>query len=174
MFTRSMGAAFLSVVIVCGVVAGCDDPPPEPSIDAFCGGICHSASYCDTGVTWQDCYDGCRSDSRNQSLWTVRPEAAAVVKGCLSSLNCATILNGPYDACWDRARAETPASAHLIAFCPSYSAAAFECGDWFSVEDCQTKLNIWSDQFLDALAECTRRPTCEATNACLENVFGGT
>lgn len=168
------GAAFLSVVIVCGVVAGCDDPPPLSSIEAFCDGVCQGVARCNTSISWQGCYDGCRTDPQNGSLKTVRPEAAAVAKGCLSALDCATIFNGPYDACWERARVQTKPSAHLIAFCPSYSTSAFECGDWFSVEDCETKLTIWTDAFLDALAACTRQATCEATDACLKDQFGGT
>jgi hypothetical protein len=83
-------------------------------------------------------------------------------------------LNGPYDACWDRARAEVAPSAHLLEFCPPYATSAFECGYWFPVEDCRIQLNIWTDAFLDSLAACTREATCDATDACLEARFGST
>jgi hypothetical protein len=102
----------------------------------------------------------------------VRPEAAAVVDRCLVDLDCATIFDGPYDACWDRASEETAPSAHLRAFCPPYSTSLFECGYWFSVDDCEDRLRIWTDQFLDGLAACTRAATCEETDACLEAQFG--
>jgi hypothetical protein len=104
----------------------------------------------------------------------VRPEAAAVVDDCLAELDCETIINGPFDACWDQARQETAPSAHLRAFCPAYSTSAFECGYFFSVEDCEARLNIWTDAFLDELAACTHAATCEESDACLDARFGGT
>lgn len=168
------GAAFLSVAIVFGAVAGCDDPPPLSSIEAFCDGVCQGAVRCSSGLTWQGCYDTCRTDPQNQSLATVRPEAAAVVKGCLSALDCATIFNGPYDACWDRARQQTKPSPHLIDFCPAYATSLFNCGYSLSVEHCEADLDIWTDAFLDGLAACARKPTCEEVDACLQDPSGGT
>jgi hypothetical protein len=168
------GAAFLSVVAVWGAVSGCADPPPVASVESFCDGVCRGAARCDSRVSWRVCFNGCLTEPQNRSLDTVRPEAAAVVGACLSELDCPTIFNGPFDACWERAREESTPSAHLLAFCPPYATSAFECGYWFSVEECQARLNIWTDEFLDALAACTQEATCEATDACLESRFGGT
>jgi hypothetical protein len=95
------------------------------------------------------------------------------VGACLAEEDCPTIFEGPFDDCWDRAHSEISPSPHLLAFCPGYSTSAFECGAWFSVEDCRTILNIWTDEFLDGLAACTREATCEAESVCLENRFGG-
>jgi hypothetical protein len=95
------------------------------------------------------------------------------VGDCVAKLDCDTVFNGTIDACWDLARAETPPSAHLISFCPGYATNAFECGYWFPVEECQARLDIWNDAFLDALAACTKAATCEATDACLQQEFGG-
>ena len=42
-------------------------------------------------------------------------EVAAAVGACLAAEpSCDTILNGPYDACWDRALAEVAPSSHLL------------------------------------------------------------
>src|SRR5262245_45735589 len=105
------GAVFLLVVAVCGAVCGCDDPPPVPSVDSFCEGGCRGAARCDSRISWQSCTNGCRVDPRNASLMKVRPEAAAVVGACVAQLDCPTVLNGPLDACFERAQAETPPSA---------------------------------------------------------------
>jgi hypothetical protein len=106
-------------------------------------------------------------------LADVRPGAGAVVGACLAELDCPTILNGPFDACWQRATEQTAASDHLLAFCHSYAKSLFECGYWFSVEDCQAELTIWTDEFLARLASCMREATCQAADACLEKAFGG-
>jgi hypothetical protein len=165
------GAVLLAVVVICGGVSSCaGDPPPRPSVESFCDGACQGAARC--GSSYQACYSGCVSDPGNASLGSTRPEAAEVVGDCLTTLDCQTIFNGPYDACWAKARAQTAPSDHLVAFCAPYSTNAFECGYWFSVEDCQTKLNIWTDKFLDRLAACTQMASCADTDACLEATFG--
>ena len=74
---------------------------------------------------------------RTEALTSIRREVAAVVGACLAEESCDTIWNGPYDACWDRARAEVAPSAHLLEFCPGYATSAFDCGYWFPVEDCR-------------------------------------
>ena len=84
------------------------------------------------------------------------------------------IFNGPFDSCWDRARSETPPTPHVVAFCQEHATWAFNCGYSLSVEECQTGFNIWTDEFLDDLAACTRLDTCEATDVCLEAKFGKT
>lgn len=164
------GAALLAVIAV-GAVSSCGGyAAPPPSVESFCDGVCRGAARC--GSSYQTCYNGCVSDPGNASLGTVRPEAAVVASDCLAALDCQTIFNGPYDACWDQARAQTAPSDHLVAFCGPYSTNAFECGYWFSVEECETKLNIWSDKFLDRLAACTQMASCAATDACLASTFG--
>jgi len=163
--------AVLLVVVVCGAVSSCaGDPPPRPALESFCDGACQGAARC--GSSYQACYSSCRADPSSASLASVRPEAGEVVGGCLTGLDCETIFNGPYDACWDKARAQTAPSAHLIAFCGPYSTSAFECGYWFSVEECETRLNIWTDAYLDRLAVCTQQATCAETDVCLNAVFG--
>ena len=170
------GVPVVLIAAVSGVVSSCaDDPPPLSSVESFCGGVCEGAVRCDNRLSWQTCNNACVSDSGNQALATIRPEAAAVVGDCLSSqLACDMIFNGPFDSCWDRARSETPPSPHLVEFCVGYATSAFECGYWFSVEACQTGLNIRTDEFLDELAACTQLATCEATDACLKTRFGST
>ena len=166
------GAALLSVVAVCGVVSSCSDDPQQASVASFCNGVCRGANRCDSRVSTSGCFNGCVSDPLNASFGDIRPEAAAIVGACVEQLDCPTIFNGPFDACWDRAREQTAPSAHLVSFCQPYSTNAFECGYWFSVEDCQARLNIWTDEFLNALTACTQRATCEETDACLESEFG--
>ena len=167
------GGAFLAVAVIWGAVSSCADAPSLPSADSFCGRVCEGVVRCDSRASWQLCNNSCVSDPGSRSLVSIRPEAAAIAGSCVSALDCTTIFNGPFEPCWDRAREETPPSPHLIAFCPAYSTSAFECGYWFSVEECQARLTIWTDKFLDALAACTREATCEATDACLENRFAG-
>ena len=168
------GAAFLSVLaVVLGAVSGCSDPPAPRSLPSYCDGVCVAVNRCNSTVSRSSCDQQCLADPRNGSINALRPEAAVVVGDCISRLDCDTLFNGTTAACWDRARAETPPSAHLIDFCPGYSTYAFECGYWFPVEDCETKLNIWTDSFLDALTACTQEPTCDATDACLKQEFGG-
>ena len=167
--------AFLSVIAVWGAASGCaDDPPPVPSVVSFCQGVCTDAVRCGAGGGWQACYSGCMSDPQNNGLGFIRPEVAAIVGACLSQLDCQALFGNMLDSCWEKARAESTPSAHLVDFCPPYSANAFECGYWFSVEECQVRLSIWTDQFLDDLLACTREATCEATDVCLENQFGRT
>jgi len=164
----------LMAAAVGGAVASCDDPSPPPSLESFCGGVCQGAVRCDNSVPLQICNSSCTGDSATRrSLAVVRPEAAAVVGACLSSdLACEMIFSGPFDACWDRARSETPPSPRLVTFCQEYATWAFNCGYSLSVEDCRTGLNIQTDAFLDEMAACTRLASCEATDACLNNLFG--
>ena len=169
------GVPVVLFAAVCGAVSGCEDPPPLSSVESFCGGACEGAVRCDDRVSWQICDDPCVADHQSGSLSSVRPEAAAVVGTCLASdLGCHEIFNGPFESCWDRARSETPPSAHLVEFCRGYATSAFDCGYSFSVEECQTRLNIWTDEFLDDLAACTRLATCDATDACLTAKFEST
>jgi len=166
-------AAFLSVVAVCGAVSGCGDPPePIASVDAFCDGVCTGANRCDSRVLVGGCYQDCRTDTRNQSLAFVRPESAAVISACIKQSDCATISSGRFEACWDRAREGGVPSAHAVEFCPAYATSAFECGYWFSVEDCEADFSVFTDPFLDAAAACTQLATCAAKDTCLNNLFG--
>lgn len=166
----------LMVAAVGGAVASCDDPSPPPSLESFCGGVCQGAVRCDNSVPLQNCNSSCTGDSATrQSLAVVRPEAAAVVGSCLSSdLPCEMIFSGPFDSCWDRARRETPPSPRLVTFCQEYATWAFNCGYSLSVGECQSGLNIQTDVFLDEMAACTRLASCDATDACLDTLFGNT
>ena len=163
------------IAAVCGAVSSCDDPPPLSSVESFCGGVCEGATSCDNRVSWQTCNNSCVGDSQNQSLARVRHEAADVIGSCLASdLGCQAIFNGPFDVCWDRARRETPPSAHLVEVCQEYATWAFDCGYSFPVEECRTGLSIWTDAFLDEIAACTRLSSCDATDACFNTLFGNT
>jgi hypothetical protein len=165
------GSLILLVVAV-ACAAGCDDSPPA-SVQSFCGGICAGATRCDARISQRVCQAECVGDPRNEIFDDIRPEAAAIYGACLAKEDCTTIFDGPFDDCWARAQAETATSPHLRAFCPDYSAAAFECGYWYSVESCQESLTLWSDGFLDRLMSCTQQAACEAQDACIETTFGG-
>ena len=168
------GVAVLALAVGCGALSGCGDSPLPASVESFCGGICQGVVRCQGGSR-SACESGCLAYPGNASLTSVRREVAAAVGACLAAEpSCQTILDGPYDACWDRARAEVAPSAHLLEFCPAYAMSTFECGYWYPVEDCRTQMNIWTDDFLDDLAACTREATCEATDACLAARFGST
>ena len=165
------GVAVLVVVWGCSALSGCGDSPLPASIESFCGGICQGVVRCQGGSR-SACENNCLIYPGNRSLTTVRREVAAAVGACLAAESCGTILDGPYDACWARARAEVAPSAHLLEFCPAYATSAFDCGYSYPVEDCRIDMNIWTDDFLDGLTACTQEATCEATDACLESRFG--
>ena len=147
-----------------------------PSVDAFCEGVCRGVARCQAAARrGAPATTACRTDPANRGLATVRPEAAAVVTGCLAGLDCATISTARYDACWDRARQQTKPSPHLRdvlsrVFDVRCSSAATRSRSRTARRD----LDIWTDAFLDELAACARKPTCEEVDACLEARFGGT
>ena len=166
------GVAVLVLAASGSVGAGCGDSPLPTSIESFCGGICQGVVRCQGGSR-SACESGCLVYPGNQSLTSIRREVAAAVGACLAAEpSCQTILDGPYDACWDRALAEVAPTPHLLEFCPAYAESAFECGFWFPVEDCRIELNYWTDDFLDSLVACTQEATCDAENACLRARFG--
>ena len=167
-------AAFLSVVSICGVVSGCDgDLPPRPAVQSFCDAVCVGVVRCGAAASYQDCYGPCTADSRNGSLLSVRPESGEIFAACLSQLDCPTVLNGPYDACWQRAQDQSTFSPHLLTVCTAFSKYEFECGYWLPVEECESGLSIRTDTFLDSLAGCETKATCADGDACVKTHFGG-
>jgi hypothetical protein len=168
-----MGVAVLILAVGGSALSGCaDSPPPPSSVQSFCGGLCTGVARCYPGSSRSVCDRNCIGDPVNEDLTSIRREVAAVVGACLAEESCTTIINGPFDACWDRARAEVAPTTHLLEFCPGYATSAFECGYWFPVEECRNALNIWTDDFLDGLAACTQQTTCDAEDACLDRRFG--
>jgi hypothetical protein len=166
------GFAVLVLAASGSVGAGCGDSPPPASIESFCDGFCRGVVRCQGGSR-SACESDCLGYPGNWQLTSIRREVAAVVGTCLAAeSSCDTILNGPHDACWDRARAEVAPTAHLLDFCPAYATWAFNCGYSYPVEDCRLDMNIWTDDFLDSLTACTQQATCAATDACLEARFG--
>jgi hypothetical protein len=162
---------FAAAVCV-GGFASCEDRSLAPSVQSFCGGVCQGAVRCDPRISYQACSAGCVADSAD-GLAKVRPEAAAAAGACLSTVDCTTFFDDPFDLCWGRARNQVEPSPRLRTFCPPYSASAFECGAWYGVEDCMWGYNLWTDDVLDAAAACTSAASCDAEFACLDQVFGG-
>jgi len=170
------GAVFLSVLVaLCAAASSCGgDSPPPPSIVSFCDGGCRGTVRCNSNVSLQLCKEGCGTDPANHSLSSIRPEVAVVVGDCMATqLSCALLSDGTNDLCWARARAEIAPPNSVRTFCQSFAKWEFECGYAQSVDDCASSLVIWTDKFLDSLTACTRQPTCDATEACLDQRFGG-
>jgi hypothetical protein len=170
------GAVYLAMVVaLCGAASSCGgDSPPPPSIVSFCDGGCRGGHRCNSSVSVSLCNDACRRDPGNHALSSIRPEVAAIVGDCMANqLDCATLSGGTNDLCWERARDEIAPSDYVRTFCQSFATWEFECGYAQSVDDCASSLVIWTDTFLDSLAACTRQPTCDATEACLDQRFGG-
>jgi hypothetical protein len=173
-----MGKLGTWVVIValcplgCGGDKGTD--PVETSSQAWCGGICTAQRRCGDVRTPESCLVDCIL--RNPWLASVSTAGAAAEKPCLAKLSCQvfgddTRWQTENDACWQNAKPAVEVTPHVRAFCADFAEAWFECGSWFSTEDCEHDYGMWSPSVVDRVARCMAGPTCTAFNDCVSAIF---
>lgn len=98
-----------------------------------------------------------------------RPGALAAVGRCLQAQTSCEgwATEVPDEACWDEARRSVEPNEVVIDYCESSSLHGFECGAWWSVDDCLETVNIWADSVLQEAMlchhlECEEMFRCEA------------
>ena len=165
---RAWGLAL--VVVACSG----DDPAPERGPDRFCDGVCQAAVRCGNWTDETACHRDC-IESR-PGLVNFSADGAGHLGACIANFGCDTLSNESlwdpaFQTCWDDARVVVAPTAKVRSFCSRYAEAWFECGSWYSTDDCEQIYGMWSEAVLDRVLVCQSQPTCADLDACVTNVF---
>jgi hypothetical protein len=107
------------------------------------------------------------------SLPSLNDSAIGALADCVAETDCAEFsLEGVFDACLPQARREVRPSKYVSTFCEEYATAWFECGGFYSVEQCVRDFKLWSDETLADASECRGEQSCDLFESCLDVVFG--
>lgn len=155
----------VGTLLALGGGSGCSEPEPTPSQVVFCDAVCGRAESCDSNRVNRSCFHDCVT--AEVRLAGVRGDAIAIVADCIGEIDCVTIFEGPYDACWQRAETETPRDVHTRDFCFAFSSALWECGWNYPVADCEASWGVWEDAVQDRVLACRGAASCAAFDACI-------
>jgi hypothetical protein len=167
---KGLGGKLLAALLA---VVGCasDDPQRQTAGQAFCAGYCRLVGRC--SISSSPCEGECISERAGLSALSV--DGAKGLGDCIAGLDCSTlsddsIWKAQVQSCWDTASTQVPPTEHLRAFCATFAEAWFECGSWFSTEDCEQSYGMWSDATLDRFSDCAGRTSCDDFEACVQGV----
>jgi hypothetical protein len=171
-WARRFGAV-VGVLGALGGMAACsaEEVGKQSAVDAYCSGLCEVAQRCHLadGSCSTSCAD--QSDANRYS-----PDGAKQLGECVAVLDCATVAddaawNEAFDACWQSSKPLVETTARARSVCAGYVEASFECGSFFSTQECENNFRMWSDQVLDQVAACLGTPECDGLHACVQGVF---
>ncbi len=143
------------------------------SREIWCSAECAAQDRCQVGALGSVCVESCAAGWQGLDYSAAGANALAP---CLSALPCAALLDDgawqtAYDACWTEAKRDVEVTPRVRGFCTEFSRVWFECGGWFSSEDCERTYALWSDEVLDGLAACGKQTACAVVLACVDGVF---
>ena len=155
--------------------AGAEEPHYDTPGELFCDGLCTAEERCNSPLAHGVCVDACVAERPGLASYGTR--GAELVGDCVARFDCTTLYydsaawDASFEACWEQAQLELESRPSVRAFCADYSRGHFECGYWFSVEDCERIYGMWADWVVERMASCESQPTCEERDACVDNVF---
>jgi hypothetical protein len=120
----------------------------------------------------------CEEDCIAQRPGLVRFSVAGAeaLEPCIAHLSCEALRSEPVwdaelDACWEQAQESVAISANARALCVDYAAAWFECGAWWTVEDCEKSYSMWSSKIIEATLACIDPQSCDALRTCSDAAY---
>ena len=151
------------------LLCGCsvDDGPSPESYEAGIAALCEGLG---------DGYERCRLRGSGYDYCGYRPRlydgrALAFVGECLKSEDCSVLASGePASECFDEARGGARLRQATVDYCESASLNYFRCNIWWSVEDCTSRMRLWSDSALETAMSCHHHP-CEDLTDCEKLAF---
>jgi hypothetical protein len=137
----------------------------------WCRGLCEAERRCRTATPASICEQTCVE--RRPGLSNFSQDGARALRPCLEALSCAAFMveeasNAGLDACWEDAQARVDVSSRARSFCTAYVEAWFECGDYWSVAECERLYSLWSDAVIARFEPCVTAATCDGLGACAE------
>jgi hypothetical protein len=143
------------------------------SDDSFCDDMCDAVMACDPSATAQHCNTWC-GELRGAIERDYREDFAPLLVECATEATCTQLLDGDYfDTCWERGKAELPPTSQTFAYCHAVVPAGFECGSWWTVDECLASgVRLWSDDVLIDAQSCLSLDDCGQMDGCLEKAFG--
>jgi hypothetical protein len=165
-YVATVGAA-AAVLASCG---GDNREPPQPPAERYCHALCLRAWECDLVRSVTMCTDECVLQPGN--LNSMNDRAATVLSECTAQADCNSLFGDDvFSVCLAEAERATEASDYARAFCIQDATAWFECGYFYSVDECAEDYKLWSDETLRAASECHTAETCDALEACQDAIF---
>jgi hypothetical protein len=136
---------------------------------AFCRGSCDLQARC--GGAHPSCVSLCVDDYHPTGF---REGTLADVGACVAQEDCSVLdAELPFEPCFDEVSAIVATTAPtqvLIDYCEGASQRLFECGSWFSVDDCIDGMALWNDDVLIEASGCLREQ-CGGLQDCETEVF---
>jgi hypothetical protein len=169
-----MMAGLIVVPCACVDTREDDEPQYDTPAELFCSGLCRAEERCGRQTAHDGCVDACVGVRPGLASYSTR--GAELVGDCVARFDCTTLVDAAawdarFNACWEQAQLEVEPRPSVRAFCADYSRAYFECGYWFSTEDCESIYGMWADWVLERMTGCESQPTCEQQEACVDTVF---
>jgi hypothetical protein len=162
--------------VLCLLACGDDESDLDRGTSAqiWCRGLCEAERECGSASVARPCEETCVAS--RPGLANISEDGARALRPCLEDLSCSELMleeqwDAALDACWERARATVDISSHARSFCTAYVEAWFECGDYWSVSECEHSYSMWSDAVIDRVEPCLTTATCDALRACDETVW---
>jgi hypothetical protein len=144
---------------------------PGEQTSAFCEASCRRDLECGGSGTLEGCTSAC--EDYVTGVQNFRPEAVEVVANCILEISCSQFYEPEsFAPCWARARREIEPNQTVRRFCQTWSSRWFECGAWYSTEECESDWAILSGGYLDRILVCKDEP-CDSIEACSLAVQGG-
>lgn len=158
------------------LVAACSsgDQPPGTAPEIWCQGLCGAVMRCGLHNSRPLCEEECVEERPGLVVFSV--SGARALEPCLSALDCNalsvdSVWDAALDACWVEAQERVEISPRARTLCVDYAAEWFECGSWWSVEDCEQNYSMWKGEVVEDTFACIDAPDCDALKACNDAVF---
>ena len=170
------GAVWAAIL---GVGCGEPDHPPPPAEDeadpasVFCEALCAAYDRCAPVISLSACLDGCMQEA--DGLRTYRTELMRTEAACMQKEPCDQVMYDEYwtESCYETAREAIAPTAETYAHCESIAASSFECGWWFSVDDCADAYRVFRSEVLGDIEACFGGSSCAAIDPCVELALSG-
>jgi len=158
------------------VASGCSsgEDPPGTAPEIWCRGLCDAVMRCGLHHSRYLCEEECVDE--RPGLVAFSASGAEALEPCLAAFDCNalnsdTAWEEEMDACWAQAEERVAVSPRARALCVDYAAAWFECGGWWTVEDCERNYSMWNSDVVEQTFACIDQPNCDALARCNDAVF---
>jgi hypothetical protein len=151
------------------------EPTPKTSAEIWCEGLCVPMVRCGLEFQREQCENNCVAERPGLVMYSVA--GAEALAPCVARLSCDALRSeaewyAELDVCWEAAQERVTISPNARTLCVDYAAAWFECGAWWTVEECEKNYSMWNNEIIDSTFACIDAPDCSSLSGCNDAAFG--